>query len=62
MFFGPTMCFGKGFRFVVWAYFATKPGPHQKNMRYRPIGKLRWLDIGRVLFCVFVDLNEVGVQ
>lgn len=32
------------------------------NMRYWPSEKSRWLDIGHVLFCVFMDQDEVGVN
>ena len=31
-------------------------------MEYSPCGRSRWLDIGQVLFCVFMDQDRVEVH
>ena len=47
---------------AIWVILPAREVSHIISMGYLPSVRSRWLDIGQVLFCVFMDRDEVKVQ
>ena len=55
-------CLGSQSQRTIWFILPARGASHIINMGYWPSVRSRWLDIGQVLFYMFIDRDEVKVH